>query len=213
MLLVQVNRRPQRDASGGAGGVSPRRRPTGLRPAPRRLARLALAAVAFAALGVPGRVQARGQDAPDFTIVAYQGEAALGGDSVSFDSLLGNGRPVVLNFWAGLCPPCRTEMPGFQKLHARFGDKVLFVGVDLGDYLGLGSHTDARSLLQDDHISYPAGYAASRAPIDRYSILAMPTTVVFDAEGARVAEHVGYYPADQLGRLLTGLLDQARATP
>lgn len=55
-------------------------------------------------------------DFKDFGIVAYQGEALLGGREVRFSKVFEQGKPVVLNFWAGLCPPCRAEMPWFQKL-------------------------------------------------------------------------------------------------
>jgi thiol-disulfide isomerase/thioredoxin len=44
-----------------------------------------------------------------------------------------DGRLVWINYWATWCPPCRTEMPMMQRLHERFGDRLLIVGVDFGE--------------------------------------------------------------------------------
>ena len=47
--------------------------------------------------------------APDFSFTLYQGESRLGAEILDLSDL--QGRPTVLNFWAGLCPPCRAELP------------------------------------------------------------------------------------------------------
>src|SRR5919109_1563419 len=70
----------------------------------------------------------------DFKLVAYQGDAILGGHDSSFSKLLEQKKPVVLNFWAGNCPSCRLEMPGFQKVSSELAGRVIFVGVDVGPY-------------------------------------------------------------------------------
>ena len=63
----------------------------------------------------------------DFEFVVYQGEEELGGSDLSFSQIFDQGKPVVLNFWAGQCPPCRAEMPGFQEVYNQYqGDFILF---------------------------------------------------------------------------------------
>lgn len=81
---------------------------------------------------------------PNFTITAYQGAEELGGEQVTVQELLNEGKPVVLNFWAGACPPCRAEMPDFQRVYDRRHHAVTIIGVDVGPYLNLGRAKRAR---------------------------------------------------------------------
>lgn len=130
------------------------------------------------------------KDFRDFKLIAYQGEAALGGREAAFAGLFAHGKPVVLNFWAGQCPPCRAEMPAFQKVADEFEGRVNLVGVDVGVFTGLGSHADGRQLLRELAIRYPAGYAVDAAPLRLYNVHSMPTTVFLDATG-KVVETAG----------------------
>ena len=133
-----------------------------------------------------------------FSISAYQGEEVLGGHDIDFASLLGQGKPVILNFWAALCPPCRLEMPWFEEAYQRHGDQVLLVGVDVGPFIGLGSNEQARALLHQLNVTYPAGAAADDRPVRQYRVLGMPTTVFFDAAGRQVGSHSGLLTQAQI---------------
>ena len=144
-------------------------------------------------------------DGPDFHMVAYQGQEVLGADELAVTQLFGRGKPVVLNFWAGLCPPCRAEMPGFQRVYDDLGDQFLLVGVDIGPFTGLGSNADARALLEELNISYPTAYA-TEDPTRSFAVLGMPTTVLFTADGRTVAKRTGVLPEDALRSSLKDLL-------
>ena len=65
--------------------------------------------------------------AKDFPIDIYQGGELLGGSSISFKQILEQEKPVVLNFWAALCPPCRAEMPDLQRVSEQFEGRVNFL--------------------------------------------------------------------------------------
>ena len=65
-----------------------------------------------------------GDLAPDLTVSMFQGQDVVGGEKVTLSGLIG-GRPIVLNFWAGLCPPCRAEMPDLQEFNEDFQDLSL----------------------------------------------------------------------------------------
>jgi thiol-disulfide isomerase/thioredoxin len=96
----------------------------------------------------PGAPSPRDSQVRDFAVVAYQGESAFGGEQGRFSQVFAQNKPVVLNFWAGQCPPCRAEMPEFQKVADEYKDSVLFVGVDVGQFTGLGTHDDARAFCK-----------------------------------------------------------------
>ena len=120
--------------------------------------------------------------APDFTINLFQGQEAVGGDQVALSQLLGT-RPIVLNFWAGLCPPCRAEMPDLQVFYEEFKDRVLLLGIDLGQFTGLGNEEEAKELLEELGVSYPAGSTEDASVIPDYRVLGMPSTVFIDGNG------------------------------
>jgi thiol-disulfide isomerase/thioredoxin len=139
---------------------------------------LALAAVVLAATLGGGST---GNPAPDFSFALYQGQGEIGASSLNLSDL--KGRPVVLNFWAGLCPPCRAEMPDLQLFHNDFKDKVTLVGIDLGRQTGLGGQNDAVSLLNLLEVTYPAGFTDDASVVQQYEVLAMPTTVFINSRG------------------------------
>lgn len=138
-----------------------------------------------------------------FSIVAYQGADVLGGQQSTFSKVFEQRKPVVLNFWAGLCPPCRAEMPGFQKVSTEFAGKVQFVGIDIGPFINLGSHDDAKRLYKELGIQYPLAYAVDDAPLRIYKVIGMPTTVFFDAKGQVVDQVTGILSEAQLRSKIT----------
>ena len=117
-----------------------------------------------------------------FPVTMFQGQDEVGGDMVELGELLGK-RPMVINFWAGLCPPCRAEMPDFQAFYEDFNDRVLLLGIDLGQFTGLGTQQDATDLLADLEVTYPAGFTDDGEVIKEYRVLGMPSTIFIDSNG------------------------------
>ena len=160
-------------------------RASGLRRGAGRFLRLwallLVPAVLLAITGCSGGETSDLPAAPDFDFTLYQGEGELGATELSMSDL--QGKPVVLNFWAGLCPPCRAEMPDFQAFSDDNRDSVLVLGIDVGQFTNLGTQEDARILLTDLGISYPAGYTTDDTIMRRYEVLGMPTTVFINSHG------------------------------
>ena len=119
--------------------------------------------------------------APNFTFTLFQGEDKLGAGQIDLAGL--RGKPLILNFWAGLCPPCRAELPDLQEFYNEFSDRVTLVGIDLGQFTGLGSLRDAKNLLAELNITYPVASTQDSSVISKYKVFGMPTTIFIDAEG------------------------------
>ena len=142
----------------------------------------------------------------DFEITVYQGEDVLGGQSVRFSEVLAQGKPVVLNMWAGLCPICRTEMPELQEAYNEYGDRVLIVGVDIGPFVGLGSKEDALALLDELEITYPAGTTSDVTVMRDYKVLGTPANYFLKPNGEVIQQWNGILTEDQLNGHIEELL-------
>jgi thiol-disulfide isomerase/thioredoxin len=143
----------------------------------------------------------------DFIIAVYQGEDVLGGQSVRLSELLAQGKPVVLNMWAGLCPACRAEMPELQAAYDEYGDRVLLVAVDIGPFVGLGSEQDARALLDELEVTFPAGTTSSASVVRDYRVLGTPATYFLTPSGEILQQWTGHLTAVQLGGYIEELLE------
>jgi thiol-disulfide isomerase/thioredoxin len=150
--------------------------------------------------------------APDFTILAYQGEDVLGGQEVTFSEALAQGRPAVLAMWAGQCPACRKEMPVLQAAHQAYGDRVLFFGLDVGTYVGLGTEEDARALIEELAVTFPAGTTPDTGIILAYEALGIPALYFIMPDGEILRQEYGVLSEDQLSEHIEALLG-ASGTP
>lgn len=140
-------------------------------------------------------------------IFVYNGADVLGGETVALSDVLQLGLPVVLNFWAGLCPPCRQEMPDFQEISEERAGEVLILGIDVGRFTNLGSQQDALDLLAELGISYPTGYVDSDALLREYSIFEMPSTVFFTADGEVLSKDGGFLTGGQIRDRVAEIID------
>lgn len=143
-----------------------------------------------------------GDPPDDFAFVPYQGignpDAGEDEAKMMFSEVFDEGKPVVLNFWAGQCPPCRAEMPHFQQLVDEYEDEFVLLGIDVGPFTGLGTHDSALQLLDELEIDYPAGRALERDPLVDYNVTGMPTTVFFNADGTIADTRVGLIQEDEM---------------
>ncbi len=137
--------------------------------------------------------------AQDLSFTLYQGSDVLGEGNLTISSL--QGKPLVLNFWAGLCPPCRAEMPDLQEFYEENKDRVNLLGIDVGQFTGLGDQASAKALLEELNITYPAGFTNDGSVMRVYKVLGMPTTVFIDSKGEIFRKWGGVLNNEVLTRL------------
>ena len=124
------------------------------------------------------------QKAPDFSV------ADSDGNSVKLSDILKNGKPVVLNFWASWCPPCRGEMPEFEQVFKERGSEVQFMMVNLTD--GQRETKEiAMQYVSAQGFTFPVYFdlnqEGSAAYISRY----IPATYFIDKDGYIVSSREG----------------------
>jgi cytochrome c biogenesis protein CcmG/thiol:disulfide interchange protein DsbE len=113
------------------------------------------------------------------------------------------GTPVLVNFWASWCVPCRKEMPLLAAADARLDGKVAIVGVDVKD-----NRAAAEGFLADRDVDYASAYDPDETLSDPYDLVGLPVTVLVGRDG-RVLERVtGEVTRARLDRLL----DRAQTT-
>jgi cytochrome c biogenesis protein CcmG/thiol:disulfide interchange protein DsbE len=96
------------------------------------------------------------------------------------------GTPVVLNFWASWCVPCRREMPFFAAVSEQHKGRVAFVGVNHQD-----QRPPALDLLAETGVPYPSGFDPRGAVAAAYGLFGMPTTVFISTQGEVLERRTG----------------------
>lgn len=128
-------------------------------------------------------------EAPDFTVEDADGEKVKLSDYV--------GKPIVLNFWASWCSPCKSEMPEFNEAWEELDGEVQFLMVNMTD--GARETVDtAKEYVEGQGFSFPVFFDTGSEAAMAYSAYSLPTTYFIDAEGYVVARAVGAIDGDTL---------------
>ena len=107
------------------------------------------------------------------------------------------GKPIVVNFWASWCPPCKREMPYFNEAYLEYKDQVVFMMVDLVD--GRRETKDSgSSFIEEMGYEFPVYFDTEEDAAYTYWVTSIPTTLFIDKDGNIVKTHIGAMEKDAL---------------
>ena len=129
--------------------------------------------------------------APDFTVYDIEGNAVKLSDFF--------GKPIVLNFWASWCGPCRSEMPEFDAASQELQEEVTFLMVNMTDG-GQETVETASALIAQEGYQFPVYYDTDMDAAMVYGVYSLPTTYFINAEGVVIAQATGAIDAETLQR-------------
>lgn len=177
------------------------------------VALIAVAAVAYGALTkdyvpndvLPAQTSGSGavteavEAAPDFTMNDADGNA------VSLSDFLG--KPIVINFWATWCPPCKSELPTFDAAYAAYGEDVQFIMLNLTD--GYRDTVDSvKTFVSDGGYTFPVYYDTALEGANAYSAYSIPMTVFIDTDGAVTYTKIGIISESLLTAKIEAMIEE-----
>lgn len=113
-------------------------------------------------------------EAPDFSFLDKEGK------KISFSEF--KGKPAVINFWATWCGPCKVELPYFEEMYKKYGDKVNFMMINLTD--GQRETTDVvNDFINKEKYSFPIYFDSLYEGAYTYGVNSIPVSVFIDKEG------------------------------
>lgn len=155
------------------------------------LAVAALALGAYRLMEQPSATPVIGRPAPGFQLAALDGRPVSLGDF--------RGRPVIVNFWATWCEPCKQEMPALQAEAARQPDLVV-LGID-----NVESAVKVRPFVDQLGLRFPILLDQDGSVVERYQVTGLPTTFFIDRSGVLRGIYRGPLTPDSLREQLAGI--------
>jgi cytochrome c biogenesis protein CcmG, thiol:disulfide interchange protein DsbE len=141
----------------------------------------------------PDYAQALAGSPPPLAALHKQANDLLDGGQEAFEERLAKlrGYPVVVNVWASWCVPCRQEFPVLQKLSARYGKKVAFLGLNSED-----SDDAAATFLREQPVPYPSYTDPDKGIAESIGIVGFPDTAFYGRNGKLLYLKQGPYTED-----------------
>ncbi|HEX2172857.1 MAG TPA: TlpA disulfide reductase family protein [Dehalococcoidia bacterium] len=134
------------------------------------------------------------RQAPDFTVESFTGETVRLSDF--------RGRPVLINYWAAWCEPCRAEAPLMERIWREYRDRgVVFLGIDIWD-----DEKEARAFLERYQITYPSAQDLRGTSAISYGVRGIPESFFIDREGQLVRKWTGPFTEASLRAALEEVL-------
>ncbi len=136
-----------------------------------------------------------GQRFPDFSL------EALDGKKYTFSEFAG--RPIIVNFWATWCDPCKAEMPLFEAVH-RQNSELVVLGVNYNEPVNI-----IRRFVEERELTFPILLDLDGKMAERFQVFGFPTTYFVDRDGILREVYVGQL--DEV--ILSSYLEKIGAAP
>ncbi|MCL2746256.1 MAG: TlpA family protein disulfide reductase [Coriobacteriia bacterium] len=133
--------------------------------------------------------------APDFEFLSEQGHRQFLSDF--------EGTPVVLNFWASWCPPCRMEKPHFQQAFEQYGNDVKFIVLNVDEPIEV-----ARAYMDEEGFTFPIYFDEASEGALAYGVTGVPETFFIDSDGIISSRFMGAINFDTIEHALQEILDE-----
>lgn len=144
--------------------------------------------------------QAKADPAPDFTVMD------MDGNSINLSDYFG--KPIIINFWAAWCGPCKSELPAFDAAIQEYGQEITFLMVNLTD-----GFRDTVSVVTDfvdeNNYSFPVYFDTEYSAAIAYRVSSIPLTVLIDRDGNLYKSHTGAMSDTILDKYIQELLEDA----
>jgi thiol-disulfide isomerase/thioredoxin len=137
--------------------------------------------------------------APDFTLQTAVGQTVTLSEIV--DTAGSTGQPVVLNFWASWCAPCRVEMPSLQQASVTYNGRAAFIGINQGEDI-----PTITEFGNEYSVSYPLLVDPNSRISRLYQVNSLPTTIFIDQQGVVREVIIGILSEAVLQSRIEGML-------
>lgn len=140
-----------------------------------------------------------GHPAPNFTLVLLHTDSSK--NTLSLSNF--KGKPIVLNFWASWCQPCKEELPLLENAWIQMqtqNKNIVFLGIDFQE-----SNTDASSFLLQHGITYMAGLDTDGSIANKYGVSSLPQTFFIDRHGTVTSREPQELTAQELSSNLQSI--------
>ncbi len=100
------------------------------------------------------------------------------------------GKPIVINFWASWCGPCKSELPAFNSIYEKYKDDVVFLMINLTDGQS-DTESSIKQFVSDNGYSFPVYYDLEYDASNTYGVRSIPETIFIYADGSLYDTRVG----------------------
>ena len=125
------------------------------------------------------------------------------GNPVSLKDM--RGKPVVVNFFASWCGPCKMEMPYFDEFYHQYGDQVTFMMVNLCAF-GNDTKENGKKMVEDGGWTFPVYFDSDGDAALKYAIRSMPTTIFVSPDGELKGRHTGVISREELEQTIQAMI-------